>query len=54
MKCKWLWFEFDEMKVIGINVGLRFSRIVVRCERDSADATFIYVYGYGGVGVMLC
>lgn len=53
-KCKRLWPELDESKVIGTNVGLRPSRTVVRCERDPADATLIHAYGHGGAGVTLC
>ena len=53
-KCKRLWPELDETKVIGTNVGLRPSRTVVRCERDPADATLIHAYGHGGAGVTLC
>jgi D-amino-acid oxidase len=53
-KCKRLWPELDESKVIGTNVGLRPSRTVVRCERDATDAALIHAYGHGGAGVTLC
>ena len=54
-KCESLWPELDRSKIVGVAVGLRPSRKLVRLEIEklSNSKSVIHNYGHGGAGVTL-
>lgn len=58
-KCKKIWPQLDERRIVGARVGLRPSRKTVRLELDDHrvlrnGARVVHCFGHGGAGVTLC
>lgn len=58
-KCKKIWPQLDERRIVGARVGLRPSRKTVRLELDDRrvlrnGARVVHCFGHGGAGVTLC